>query len=657
MSTTAPSNHEPPPRWRRLPVGAEPGPDGGVHFRVWAPAHRRVAVTLEDQNGDAAHIAPLAPEGHGYFSALVPNASAGSLYRFRLDDDEAPYPDPASRFQPQGPHGPSQVIDPAAFAWRDALWRGVAREGQVVYELHVGTFTPEGSWAAATAQLDHLAALGVTILEVMPVAEFAGRFGWGYDGVDLFAPYHHYGTPDDMRRFVDRAHALGLGVILDVVYNHLGPDGNYLKAFTPAYFSEKHRTDWGEALNFDGPSSGPVRELFVANAEYWVREFHLDGLRMDATQNVYDESPCHILREIAERVRLAANGRGTFVVGENEPQDAQLVREPGRGGCGLDAVWNDDWHHTATVALTGRDEAYYTDYRGSAQEFVSAAKYGFLYQGQWYRWQSKRRGTPTFDLEPSRFVHFLQNHDQIANSGVGERVHHLTSPGRWRALTALLLLGPQTPMLFQGEEYAASQPFLYFADHQPELARLVARGRRTELSQFPNLALAELQARLPDPAAPATFERCKLHPTERERHPEALALHRDLLRLRREDPAFAHPRHGGVDGAVFGPSAFVLRFFVPGGRDRLLIVNLGGTLHLDPAPEPLLAPPAGARWTTAWTSDDPRYGGLGTPPLDAPEVDRAIPGKPGQQRAPENWRLPGEAAVVLIPESHEAENR
>jgi maltooligosyltrehalose trehalohydrolase len=595
-----------------------------------------VEVVLEDEPGRSVtggRPFGLVPEGNGYFSGLVKAAAAGSLYRFRLDGEGTGYPDPASRFQPQGVHGPSRVVDPGQFAWTDRDWRGVGREGQVIYELHVGTFTTEGTWAAAGRELPELAALGITVVEVMPVAEFPGRFGWGYDGVDLFAPTRLYGEPDEFRRFVDRAHALGMGVILDVVYNHLGPCGNYLKQFALEYFTDRYSTEWGEPLNFDGPNSAAVREFFTANAGYWVEEFHLDGLRLDATHSIYDASSDHILAAIGQRVRAAAPGRSTYVVAENDAQRAPLVRPAGQGGYGLDAVWNDDFHHSARVALTGHREAYTSDFRGSPAEFIAAAKWGYLYQGQWSSWQKKRRGRPAFGLCPTNFVVFLQNHDQVANSAHGLRLHLLTSPGRYRALTALLLLGPLTPMLFQGQEFAASSPFLYFADHNEELAKLVRKGRAEYLAQFPSIASPEIKAGLPDPADPATFATCRLDLAERHRHAVSYRLHRDLLKLRRDDPVFRAPRPQGVDGAVLGAHAFVLRFFGTDGDDRLLLVNLGGDLHLLPAPEPLLAPPEGCTWTLFWSSEDPAYGGHGTAAFDTEG----------------NWRIPGEAAVVLGP--------
>jgi maltooligosyltrehalose trehalohydrolase len=593
-------------------------------------------VVLEPADGQSVATVPLAQQEGGYFAGIVAQARAGSRYRFRLDAEQA-FPDPASRFQPEGPHGPSQVVDPRRIDWSDMGWKGVTLAGQVIYELHLGTFTPEGNWDAAIKRLPDLVQTGITVVEVMPVAEFPGRFGWGYDGVNLFAPTRLYGNPDDMRRFVDAAHRLGLGVILDVVYNHFGPDGNYLRQYANHYFSERHKTEWGEAINFDGPDSGPVREFIVTNASYWIDEFHLDGLRLDATQSIFDDSPDHILAALARATRAVASaqGRQVILVAENESQEARIARPPEQGGYGLDGLWNDDYHHTALVALTGKREAYYLDYLGSPQEFISAVKRGYLYQGQRYAWQKKRRGTSTVGLPPAAFVTFLENHDQVSNSGQGLRVHQLTSPGRWRALTALTLLSGGTPMLFQGQEFACSSPFLYFADHHAELAKLVRTGRCEFLTQFPSLATPEVCSELPDPGDPKTFARCKLDWSERQRHGEALRLHQDLLRLRREDPVFRAQRPGGIDGAVLAEQAFVLRFFGDAGDDRLLVVNLGRDLHLEVVPEPLLASPAGKEWRVQWSTEEPRYSGSATPPLEKED----------------NWHIPGESAVVLQPES------
>jgi maltooligosyltrehalose trehalohydrolase len=607
-------------------------PDGRAHARAWAPTHRTVEISLEAE----ATWQPLAPDRDGYFAGLLEGATVGARYWLRVDGGP-PRPDPVSRFQPDGPHGPSAIVDPSAFGWTDGGWAGVSPAGQVLYEMHVGTFTPEGTWRAAARELEALARLGITIVEMMPIAEFAGRFGWGYDGVNLYAPTRLYGTPDDLRAFIDRAHAVGIGVILDVVYNHLGPDGNYLGDFSGDYFTDKYKNDWGRAINFEGPR--PARDYFVENAVYWIDEFHFDGLRLDATQDLKDASPEHVMAELTRRARAAAT-RPIYVVAENEPQDTRIVRSPDRGGHGLDALWNDDFHHTAVVTLTGRREAYYHDYKGSSQELISCAKYGYLYQGQWYAWQKKRRGSPGLDLPGSAFIGYIENHDQVANSAFGRRLHQLSSPGRYRTITALLLLGPATPMLFQGQEFASSAPFLYFADHGPELRGPVMAGRREFLQQFANVSDPDVLNALPSPVAEATFERCRLDLSERERHVESMALHADLLALRRSDPVIARAGRHRVDGATIAPEAFVLRYFGGDDGDRLLVVNLGCDLELAQAPEPLLAPPAGACWRLQWSSESVRYGGNGTAPLHSDA----------------EWHIPGETAVLLIPDECPAED-
>jgi maltooligosyltrehalose trehalohydrolase len=615
---------------RRYPIGAELT-DAGVSFRVWAPDRRRVDVVIEGRADSA-----LVKDAGGYFEGTVRGVRAGDRYRFRLDGEGACFPDPASRFQPDGPHGPSEVVDPAAYSWSDERWRGVAAKDRIVYEMHVGTFTEAGTFAAARAELHRLAELGITLVELMPIADFPGTFGWGYDGVDLWAPTRLYGTPDDFRRFVDAAHAAGIGVILDVVYNHLGPDGNYLAQYSKRYLHTTKTTDWGPAIDFDGEDVAGVRELFIENAAYWIDEFHLDGLRFDATQSMFDESDEHVLCAITRRSREAARDRPLFLVAENDAQEAWLARPPvrGRTGPAMDAIWNDDFHHSARVALTGRRGAYFTDTLGSPQELISALRWGFLFQGQRHAWQKKRRGEPAFDLDATAFVHFLENHDQVSNSATGERLHQLSSPGRLRAMTAVLLLGPQTPMLFQGQEWASLRPFLFFADHEPELAKAVRAGRARYLRRFPALDHDGIEAALADPGARTTFERCKLDHAERERRPQWLLLHADLIGLRRSDPAFAAQRSDRIAGAVLGAEAFVVRFFCDAG-DRLLVVNLGAELTLAQAPEPLLAPPRGEAkaegWATLWSSEDTCYGGAGRIPLEGDE----------------GWRLPGHAAVVL----------
>ena len=575
---------------RRLPIGAEVVP-GGVHLRVWAPAWHRVTLVLDDRE------VALGRDDAGYFSRFVEGLAAGARYHFRLGDGAELFADPASRFQPEGPFGPSEVIDPDATGWTDREWPGItAPQRQVIYELHVGTFTRAGTWAAAAHHLPFLVDLGITTIEIMPIAEFAGGHNWGYDGVDLFAPTHNYGRPEDLRAFVDRAHALGLAVILDVVYNHLGPSGNSLFVLAPPFISTRGANSWGETIDFAVPQ---VREFVIANAGYWIDEFHLDGLRLDATQAIHDDSDVHIVAELVQRARAAAGSRQIFMIGENESQDVTMFDR------GVDAIANDDFHHAARVAELGVTDGYLHDYAGTPQELISATEQGFLYQGQVYAWQRNVRGTPTRGLAPSRFVHYLENHDQIANAGFGERLAVLADRALHRAMTALLLLGPSIPMLFQGQETGSTKPWLFFVDHDPELAMAVRHGRARFVSQSARLATPEAQAALPDPNAPETFAACILDESERRRGAPITELHRDLIALRRDDPTFTTER---PDGAVLSPHALCLRW-----AERLLLVNLGPTFRSAILPEPRLAPLRESGWRVAWSSEHPRYGGHGTP--------------------------------------------
>jgi len=574
---------------RRYPIGAELAAQG-VHFRVWAPAAEQLALAIEGEREIT-----LEPEAGGYFSGLVAGLGAAARYRFRLDGSRDLHADPMSRFQPDGPFGPSQVIDPNDSAWTDAGWQGIpAPAKQVLYELHVGTFTRAGTYSAAAQHLPFLADLGVTTIELMPINDYAGRRGWGYDGVNLFAPSRNYGTPAELRAFIDRAHALGVAVILDVVYNHFGPAGNSYFVYAPQFRAKSGANDWGDALDYAHPG---VREHFTTNAAYWIDEFHFDGLRIDATQTIHDDSEPHIIAEVVRKARAAAGTRTIFVVGENEPQDTAVITRDG-----LDALWNDDFHHSARVALTGATDGYFHDYRGTPQELVSAIKHGFLYQGQLYGWQRNTRGTPTRGLARSSFIHFLANHDQVANAGFGERLSRIADPAKLRALTAVLLLSPEIPMLFQGQETGARAPWRFFADHDPELNKLVREGRAAFLGQFARLATSESRAALPDPTAKATFEACILDERERSFDNPWVKLHRDLLQLRRTMPP------DDIDGAVLGPETFCLRW--PG---HLLLVNLGRTFRDNILPEPLLAPPLGTGWRAIWSSEHPDYGGHGTP--------------------------------------------
>jgi len=606
-----------------MPIGVEPaGGERGVHARVWAPTHARVTFVEE---APRTREVVLRKQDGGYHAGFIPDVGAGTRYRFRLGDAPALVADPASRYQPEGPFGPSEVVEPRTFTWTDAGWRGIARDRHVLYELHVGTFTPEGTWEAAARALPYLADVGITTIEMMPLAECAGRYNWGYDGVNLYAPSHNYGTPDDLRRFVDRAHALGLAVILDVVYNHLGPAGNSMFEWSPLY-RHAERSEWGDGFAFDQPA---VREYVVENAAYWISEFHFDGLRLDAIQAIFDTSSDHIVGELARRARQAAGERELLLVGEDEPQEAYLLE------LGLDALWNDDFHHTARVAATGLVDGYLGDYRGTPQELVSALVRGFLYQGQVFAWQGKPRGTSTRGHARQRFVHFLENHDQIANLGHGERLVDLVDPATLRALTAVLLLGPALPMLFQGQEVGARQPWRFFVDMPDDLKDAVRRGRAELATQFAGIASAEGLAALVDPNDPAAFRACILDSAARRLDTPHVQLHRDLLRLRREELAFTHPRPDALAGAVLSERAFCIRYLQdPPTGDRLLVVNLGSTLHARAIAEPLLAPVAGTGWRVLWSSEDPRYGGHGTPP---PFTRERI------------W-LPARSAVLLVPD-------
>jgi maltooligosyltrehalose trehalohydrolase len=599
---------------RRRAWGAELD-ERGVTFRVYAPGRTGVDVLVDD--GRETRAFPLAPDRErGAWTGRGLGLRAGARYRYQLAGEPEPLADPASRFQPDGVAGPSEVVD-AAFAWTDADFPGIGARGRVVYELHVGTFTAEGTWQAAGARLPELARLGVTVVEVMPVNEFAGARGWGYDGVFWYAPYHHYGRPEDMRRFVDDAHRYGLGVILDVVYNHLGNVGNVLPRFSPDYMGSAPN-EWGGALAFDEGDARPIRALVKDNVAYWIEEFHLDGYRFDAIQGISDASQPHILAEAAASAREAGGRKTLYLVGEHEPQDSRLARAPDAGGGGLDALWNDDLHHAAVVALTGRREAYFMDYTGTARELAASVRHGFLFQGQRYRWHGERRGHSTRGLPPRTFVTFLENHDQLANEGLGERLWPRVSPGRLRALKALLLLAPWTPLLFQGEEWNATARFSYFADHDPTHSAAVKAGRARLLQQFPRHAGADERDRFPDPDAPETFASCKLDWGERAApaHARAFALHRDLLELRHDDPTVRREGEDGVvvDAVALSEALLVVRYFGvdgDGAGDRLLIVNLGVDLEPSSVSEPLVAAPRGHRWQLAWSSDDPRYGGAG----------------------------------------------
>jgi maltooligosyltrehalose trehalohydrolase len=592
---------EPP----HLPMntGATVQPDG-TSFRVWAPHAQVVEVFFAS---DRHPTLLLTPDGDGYASGFAEGVGSGALYQYRLDGN-GPYPDPRSRFQPTGPHGHSMLIDPRHFDWTDAAWPGLDPARQVYYELHVGTFTPEGTYDAAAEQLPVLRKLGVTCLELMPVAEFAGRHGWGYDGVGFFAPYHCYGNPDQLRNFVDRAHAAGLGVILDVVYNHIGDNGNYLHCFSPEYFTDEHDSGWGKTFNY---ALEPVRQFALDNAAYWIGEFHMDGLRLDAIQSIFDKQHPRLLESIVSAARAAAGDRSIVISAEDYLQRADLLLPADRGGAQLDLLWNDDFHHASRVAASGSRGGYFSDYRGDAQELLSTMLRGFLFQGQFDAWAERPRGVPTRSLPVSSFLVFTQNHDQIANTLNGRRLHELTSPGRSRTLHALLLLGPCTPLIFMGQEFDSSSLFPYFADGAGSAAADLWRNRRKETADFEQYAGAEAQDCILDPSAAQTVNRAVLDFSERETHAHTLRLFQDLLTLRRDDAVLSRRPQVSIDGAVLSERAFALRWNDDQGADRLLLVNPGNEIQRAAIPEPLLAPPPRRRWHLQWCSDDPRYGGMG----------------------------------------------
>ncbi|HVR52471.1 MAG TPA: malto-oligosyltrehalose trehalohydrolase [Pseudorhodoferax sp.] len=527
-----------------MQFGAQVLAAGGTRFRLWAPAARQAELLLE--SGGAHAMQALAD---GWHEAVLPQAGAGTRYRYRLDGG-TPVPDPASRYNPEDVHGPSEVVAPSAYAWQDAAWRGRPWHEAVVYELHIGSFTPEGTFAAATERLAELAALGITAIELMPLADTPGARNWGYDGVLLFAPEAGYGRPDQLRALVDRAHGLGLMVLVDVVYNHFGPDGNYLHGYCPEFFNAAHQTPWGAAINYDGADHAAVRAFFVANALYWIEEFHCDGLRLDAVHQIRDDSPLSIVEEIAQALERRASGPGAqrpvHLVLENDLNQASRLARPGAAS----AQWNDDLHHAAHVLATGETDGYYGDYaREPAQLLGRALAEGFVFQGQVSPHHGGPRGEPSGALPPTAFVSFLQNHDQVGNRALGERLDRLAPARRLEALYACLLLAPHIPMLFMGEEFAASTPFLYFCDFRGELADAVRQGRRAEFKRFAAFADEAARARIPDPNAESTFAASKLRWAERETSPhrERLALVRRLLQLRHQHllPLLAAAPGGG----------------------------------------------------------------------------------------------------------------
>lgn len=593
-----------PADWR-LTLGASPV-EGGVRFRVWAPTTDRVDVVLYGPSAESVHR--LDRDRQGYHAGVVEGVGPGRRYMYRLDD-HATYPDPASRSQPEGVHGPSEVVDPDAYRWKVHDWAPPAVEDLVIYELHVGTFTEDGTFDAAAERLGLLAQLGVTAVEPMPIAEFSGSRGWGYDGVDLFAPAHAYGGVDGFKRFVDSAHALGLSVILDVVYNHLGPEGNYVAAVTGGrFFTDRHQTPWGDAVDFDGPDSGPVRDFIVQNALYWLVEYRVDGLRLDATHAILDDSHRHILAEIAEVVR-AIPGPPRILIAEDERNEERLLRPRDQDGFGFDAVWADDLHHQIRRAVAGDRHGYFARYAGTTNAIAETLRRG------WWRGEDVETGADDErrpPISPSRFVHCIQNHDQVGNRAMGERLNHEIDLSVYRAISTLLLLSPYTPLIWMGQEWAASSPFQYFTDHPAELGALVSAGRLEEFGQFPAFSDPYARVFVPDPQAESTFLRSKLLWTERDEQPFAgvLDLYTTLLQLRRAHPALRIRARKSFTVESLGEGALALRR--EAGNDTILtVVNLRGEISCRLNGPTVLSPPAVDFWKPLLTSEQPRFGGTG----------------------------------------------
>lgn len=505
-------------------------------MKIWSPHSKSIELVLDSGS------LPLQRDDDGWWRFDV---EPGARYRF-LVDGNGPFPDPRSAWQPEGPHGPSVAIDHSVFPWRDKGFVAKPLAEAVIYELHVGTFTPEGTYAAAADRLDHLRDLGVTHVELMPLATFPGRRGWGYDGVSLYAPHPAYGTPDDLKEFIQHAHALGLAVLLDVVYNHLGPDGNYLCAFGP-YFTDRVKTPWGDAINFDGEHSDPVRAFFVENALMWLRDYHFDGLRLDAVHAIFDQSATHILERLAEQVAElgAITNRRLVLIAESDFNTPRLVQSVAIGGFGLDAHWEDDFHHALHAFFTGEKGGYHADF-GSLAQVAKSLEQAYVFDGQYSGFRKRSHGRPPLHVAPSQLVVFAQNHDQTGNRALGERMSHLLEMETLKATAALVLLGPFVPMLFQGEEWGASTPFLYFTDHHDELGRLVTEGRRKEFAAFD---WADKQ--VPDPQAIETFLNSKLKWDELESSPhrDLLEWHCALIAVRRTIP------HGTPAEIAFDESA------------------------------------------------------------------------------------------------------
>ena len=562
-------------RRHSMPFGAELTADDKVRFRLWAPSARQVELVL---CGTPAHFRQMLPNGDGWFELVTGEARVGTRYKFRIDG-ALEVADPASRRNPEDVNGPSEVVDPLAFGWTDGAWRARPWHQAVIYELHIGAFSPEGTFAGAAKKLDHLAQLGVTVIELMPVADFPGSRGWGYDGVLPYAPESAYGTPEELKSLIAAAHSRGIAVMLDVVYNHFGPEGNYLNAYACQFFTERHHTPWGAGINYDGPDSRAVRDFFIHNVLYWLEEYHLDGLRFDAVHAIQDDSAVHLLTEIAQRVRTGpGRERPIYLVLENGANEARWLGPEG-GPESFDAQWDDDVHHCLHAILTGESDGYYVDYaeRPHAMLCRSLAE-GFAYQGESSEHEGRARGEPSAHLPPTAFVNFLQNHDQIGNRALGERLSHLVeNEDAHRAAVALLLLAPSPPMLFMGEEWSATEPFPYFCDFEPELATRVREGRRREFARFARFSSPAGADSIPDPTAATTFQSACLDWSQLAdpQHARWLDHYRRLLTIRHRDivPCITRIRSGRCV-KLEANGAFAVDWSLEDGAVLHLIANL-----------------------------------------------------------------------------------
>lgn len=585
-----------------MPFGTHIEAGGGVSFRLWAPGARKVDLCLEEPAGERSFF-PMRCLTEGWYHAVLARTGPGTLYRFRIDDGLL-VPDPVSRCQADDVHGPSQVVDPDGFPWQDQGWRGRAWEEAVIYELHVGAFSPAGNFAGVAERLDYLADLGITALELMPVADFPGQRGWGYDGVLLFAPHRAYGRPEELKSLIQAAHARRIMVFLDVVYNHFGPEGNYLHVYAKeAFFTARHRTPWGDAIDFSGARGRAVRDFFIHNALYWLEEYHLDGLRLDAVHAIRDDCRPDILEEIAEAVRQGpGRDRHIHLILENDDNNARYLARSETGSPKyFVAQWNDDIHHACHVLLTGEREGYYQDYGAAPLRHLGRClTEGFAYQGEPspYR-DGAPRGEPSDHLPLTAFVSFLQNHDQVGNRALGERLTMLAGEAGLRVATALLLLAPSPPLLFMGEEFGAKTPFLFFCDFGAELAGEVAAGRRQEFARFAQFQDAESRLAIPDPCAASTFQRSMLDWDDAQQPAgrDFLARYRKILRIRSREiaPRLTGLRGGASHYRIIGPQALRVRWILGDSARLSVLINFGAETVRNigcPAGDLLYADPA-----------------------------------------------------------------